>query len=145
MPLAQGILNRLDKALNKFGPRRLVYKRVTTRTGGDDLIGTLGTQTVVTTLLSPQPLITRPALEQIGSRRRPAIFETSGFREVAPEYLIFVSANAISVADLQNDALVFVFIDTDGSEETFEVFDFDFTQLQGQDIAYTVGLKSVKR
>jgi hypothetical protein len=142
MGRARGIITRLNAALKRVGPpTRTVYKRVVTRTGGDNLIGRPGSVTYADTACDPQPLVSRISTERV---RESAILSGTKVYQTEDLQALF-SPTAITLAELQDENLVIALKDSVGNTETYRIVDFDFTSLEGQDVIYKAIIRSVSR
>lgn len=147
MSRATGILAKINSAMNRFTPlTRTCYKRVITRTGGNDLIGRPASVTIVDTLLSPQPVylpIGRKA--QPGGRDKVGSVLTSVGQSTVDDWEFTVSASAMSLSDLHAKDVVLVLKDSTGAEEVFDIKDFEPVGLQGVTVALVIFARSIKR
>jgi hypothetical protein len=141
------ILRRVNRAFSRLNPPSpdKVYKRVVTRTGGDDLTGRPGSVTNTDTLLSPQPIYSRPMREEIGLYRTHTLLAASTGVEPAANWVMTVSPTAMSINELSNKDMLIVTKDVLGNEEVFLIQDYETTGFSGVDILYDVRLKSIKR
>jgi hypothetical protein len=146
MSRATSIVSRLNSALRKVGPQaRLSYKRVTTRTGGDDLIGRPGSITVSDTLFDPQPQFTRQARFIVGVGAKAEDVDAAGTHGILDQYMFVFSPDSIALSDLENEDMVIVLKDVAGKAELFDVTDYEPIALNGVVVMYTVFAKSLKR
>ena len=147
MSRAASIISRLDVALRKVGPLdRTSYKRIVTRTGGDDLIGRPGTITYVDTVFDPQPQYTRLARFLVGpGAKSQDMSDASGKHRIADEYAFTFSPSAIAFTDLTNDDLMIVLKDAAGVIELFDVSDYEPISMNGLNVVYIVYAKSLQR
>jgi hypothetical protein len=140
MGKAAGIITKLNAVLNKVGPpTRTVYKRVVTRTGGDDLIGRPGTVTNADTLLDPQPFysdLDKEAAELNGTGAK--IYMPDDKR-------VIVSPDSMTYAECTNPNLFIVLKDSSGVEEQFLLVDFKRISIEGVDVALVLIIRSVRR
>lgn len=146
MSRVQSIIKRLDKVLTKFAPtdNRLVYSRVITRSGGDDAIGRPGTVSNVDTILSPQPVWSRPSRRDIEHLLTPTVLE-NGVTRSAVDYIMLVSPSALSQDQLQDPNTFLVLKDSAGNAEVFLIQDVQPTGLFDADVVYEVLIRSVNR
>lgn len=144
MANATSLLSRIDKALNKVTPiNRVLFKRVVSHTG-DSLIGRT-TSTSVDTLLSPQPAVDQAGRERFSGAKDPVetVISPNGSRLVRDDYILTMSANAISETELENPNLVLVF--KDGvKEDVLYIMDYSPIEYQGVVITHQVYARSVK-
>lgn len=147
MSRALSIITRLDKALNKVGPLdRVSYKRIITRSGGDDLIGRPASVSVVDTIFDPQPQYTRLARFLVGpGAKSQDMSDAGGHHRIANEYMFTFSPSSMSMTDLTNDDLLIVLKDSVGNEETFDITDYEPIAMNGINVVYTVFAKSMQR
>jgi hypothetical protein len=140
------ILKRVNRAFRKFNPpAQYAYKRLNTRTGGDPLIGRSVSVNKTDTLLDPQPIYTRPTREEVGMYKIHTLLAGTSV-EPAADWVLTVTATAMSLAELQNKDMQIVFKNADGSgEEVFNILDFDSTGFKATDMLYDMKLRSVKR
>lgn len=146
MSRATSIISRLSTVLRKVGPlERTSYKRVTTRTGGDTLIGRPGSVAVSDTIFDPQPQYSRQARNVVGIGAVAEKLLASNQDLVANDYMFIFSPDALSISDLENSAVTIVLKDAAGNSEQFEITDYESTALTGVTVLYTVYAKSRKR
>jgi len=148
MSRAQGILNRVNGALRRTFPQdRTVYKRVVTRSGGDDLIGRGVAVSTVDTLLDPQPTYQRLGRNIVGDHvDAESVLGAAGSKvEVADDYSCLFSSTALPLADLNNKNVTIVFKDSAGNEEIFRITDYTPVSFQGTALIYMAFLRSTKR
>lgn len=148
MSRADGVIRRLDAALNKVAPpTRTVYKRTVTRTGGDALIGRPGAVAYTDVELKPQPFYARLGRQIVGSQV-PAelIINSAGTNDfVADEWIIIFSPTSISLAELSNPDLVLAFKDTAGNTEVFRITDTEPLGFSNQAVMYVSYIRSTER
>lgn len=148
MASAKGIIAKLNTALNKVNVSdRVVYKRVVTRSGGDDLLGRPGSVDYTDTKLVPPPAYQRLGRNIVGNNA-PAVLtlgSSGSDMQVADDYAIVISPTSMSRAELSNPDVMIVFKDSAGKEEVFRISDFEPQAYQGIDIVTTAYLRSVKR
>lgn len=147
MSRADGIIKRVDAALNKVAPPvRSVYIRQVTRTGGDDLIGRGQTVSTTDTLMSPQPFYMRLGRQVVGDNV-PAqeLIGTNQLNSIADDYAIIFSPNSITATQLEDPDFCMVFKDTTGLEEVFRVTDFEPIGMSGQTVIYAAYIRSITR
>lgn len=145
MSRVAGIIKRVDRALNKYAPlaSRSVYRRVTTRSGGDDLIGRPGSVNIVDTLLAPQPTYRRRSLyTSVGDGQELDVNETAA---VATDLVMFCSVTALTLGDLNNKDVQIILKDPSGSLELFEIYDFDPIGMQGVTVAWSIAIRSIQQ
>ncbi len=146
MSRATALIRRLDVAMKRFAPpSRQVYKRLTTRTGGDDLIGRPGSTVKTDTLLSPQPLYGRANAPRGVGDTDSEIFVSGTTVRTGGQYTLTLSPTAITLAELQNEELQFVMKDSAGVEEVFCIEDVAPVGMASEDVMYLVVVRSIKR
>jgi len=139
MSRAAAIQGKLDRALARFNVTdRVVSKRITTRTGGDSLLGRGATATVVDTALSPPPTVV------VAAKNYPLVIAGAALSPDA-EYLLTVSATAMSRSEVANPNMTITFTDEAGGVEELFVIGFSPSYLNGVDIAFTLILSSKQR
>lgn len=151
MSRATSIINRLNQVLNRVATpgqdTRKAYKRVFSRTGGDDLIGVVGTVSKTDTLLAPQPVFQRVTRMMFGTQAKSqeVLDVAKSEKRTANEWEFIFSPTAVSISDLQNENLVFVLKDTNGDEEVLDVIDYEPIGAFGADLVYAAYLRSIQR
>ena len=148
MSRADGVIRRLDAALNKVAPpTRTVYKRTVTRTGGDNLIGRPGTVTYTDVQLSPQPFYARLGRQIVGNQVPAELVINSAGTEdfIADEWICIFSPTAISLTELSNPDLVLAFKDTGGNTEVFRITDLEPLGFSDQAVMYVAYIRSTER
>lgn len=146
MSRAAQILAKMNTALRRVGPAdRTIYKRVISRTGGDDLIGRKVSTgiTYTDTLLDPQPVYERLSRYVVGPRALGKEVAGAASADVENQYMVTFSASAISRNDLLNENMVFLFKDTSGNEEQYVVNDYEPVALNGVDLMFITYLISM--
>lgn len=125
----------VNYALKTVGPPvKQVYKRTTTTTGGNSLLGIYPADSIqpVDVLLSPQP-----AYEQLQDRA--SVLSTSGLVLEATDYEIILSADSISINELEAGNLTFVFKNAkDNVTEEYRVLGYNPPEFQGSYVAFFV-------
>src|SRR6185295_1778716 len=97
MPTAASIINKINGAIKKVGPMaRVTYKRVTTRSGGDELIGIEGTVSNADIKFNPQPVY-----HQLGHRQA-MVLSTPSLQLVADDYKFIFPIAAVSKEDRED-------------------------------------------
>lgn len=145
MPLAASLQRKVDRLLTKYAPPFCtVYKRIVTRAGGDALIGQAVVVTNTDTLLVPQPTYARAMRRQVGGSDAEEVSTPVGAR-VANSYEMTVSLLALTEADLQNQDILFLFVDPSGVQEIYRLDDFEPMGVSGQPVAWLVYVTSVSR
>lgn len=138
MGSATVIISKVDRLLSKLNAtERPVYKRVITRTGGDDLIGRGSTATHEDTLLSPQPVMTKIS-------ETSQILASGSSNLQIGDWVMTASPTALTQTDLLSKDLLIVFKEGT-NEESLRVLSFDAPALYGQALAYNVFLRSIER
>lgn len=149
MPSAAAIISRLDKALNKTNATsRVVYKRIVTRSGGDDLIGRPATITNTDTILLPQPMCQRLGRNLVGGSapEQTSLSSGGGAIQIANDYAVIFSPSAMTRTALSDPNLLILLVDTVTSEtEVFRITDMEPTPYLGQDVMITAYMRSTKR
>lgn len=148
MSRADALLAKTNSLLNKYGPfnGRTVYKRVITRTGGDDLIGRPGTVTTSDTKLTPQPYFARAG-------KRNVVVDNTRFQDVitgvgnqtVQVYEMLISVTALSEAEIENKNIVLVFKDSSNNEEIVRIEDYESVAIDNTEIVWQAVAKSIKR
>jgi hypothetical protein len=139
MALADSLIKVADKLLTRFNVTdRKVYKRTFTRTGGDALIGRPGSVTSRDVALDPPP-----AVQLITSSYLSMAVGANGLVQIG-DYLMTVSPNALSRADLQNPNIALVF-SPGPSEEELVITTFNPVMANGKDVVFEVVARSNKR
>jgi hypothetical protein len=139
MALADSLIKVADKLLTRFNVTdRKVYKRTFTRTGGDALIGRPGSVTSRDVALDPPP-----AVQLITSSYLSMAVGANGLVQIG-DYLMTVSPNALSRADLQNPNIALVF-SPGPSEEELVITTFNPVMANGKDVVFEVVARSKKR
>lgn len=118
-----------DYALKQVGPPvKEMYKRTTVNAGGNNLLGIYPTNSTTSTdtLLSPQPMPT-----QLGEKA--SVLSTSGLVLEASDYEVILSANSITIEELESANLTFVLKAADGSGtvEEYTMLGYNPYQFQG--------------
>lgn len=147
MSRAEALISRIDTVLNKFAPlTRTCYKRIVTRTGGNDLLGRPGTITTSDTIFSPQPSISMTGREPVsgGRDKVKAIMVTSGQR-TADDYQLLFSTSALTVSQVQGKDVLLVLKDATGAEEVLEIMDVEPLGMENTIVALIVMARSIKR
>lgn len=140
MSRADYVIKRVDAALKTLGGlTRPAYKRVTTSTGGDSLIGRQGAVTVTDTLFNPQPYY-----RQLG-HRDVMLLNGAGGQFVADDYKFTFSINALKESDLNAGNTTIVLKDASGNVEVLRIIYFNNESLNQQDVALTVIARSMAR
>lgn len=146
MSRADAIIRRTDSALRRVNvTERDVYKRVITRTGGDDLIGRPGSVTHVDTKIDPPPAYQRLGRNIVGNNVAAESVLSGSETRVADDYAVLISVTAMSEADFKNENVLIVFKDAAGGEEVFRITDYEPTLFQGQVLNFTAYIRSLKR
>jgi hypothetical protein len=105
-----------------------MYKRTTVTAGGNSLLGLYPTNssTVTDTLLVPQPMP-----DQLGEKA--SVLSSSGLVLEASDYEVILSANSITVEELEAANLTFVLKAADGSGtvEEYRMLGYNPYQFQG--------------
>ncbi len=135
--MAAGIVNALNAALKAYAGGRKVYKRVTTTTGGDALIGRPATVAKTDTLLSPQPLGSR-----VLAGSEPTL--QSGAKVSIGDYEYMCSPDAVTEAELRDTRVSLVLKDGAGGEEVLMIVDVVPTMFNTT-VLLTVYARSSKR
>lgn len=144
---ALAIINRVNTIQRKYAPAdRTVYKRVITpATGGDPLIGRVGTPTFTDTILDPQPTYSRLARYDVGPGARSQMVQDGSTKQVANQYAFLCSPTALSRSDLDNDLLQLLLVDGAGNKEVFEITDYDEpASMGGVDIIFILYARSIQ-
>jgi hypothetical protein len=147
MPSPSGLIKKLDNTLKRFMPmERKVYKRVVTRTGGDDLIGRPGSVTSVDTLLDPQPYyeaMQRGGGSQDVARLDMAIANTKATS--LSDYEFLISPTAMTRAELNNRNVFLVLKDASGNAEVLEILPDKNYAFDNTVVAFQVQARTIKR
>jgi hypothetical protein len=147
MSRATAIKTKVDTVLRKYmPPDRTTYKRIVTRTGGNDLIGRPGSVTTSDTIFDPQPYYQQIGRRPVsGGRARVETMSTGSGQRTVDDYKFTFSASAISVADLQGANIQLVLKDSSGNSEVLNILDFDPIAMNNTVIAITVYARSTDR
>jgi hypothetical protein len=129
----------VDYALNTVGPPvKRMYKRTTTTAGGNDLLGIypVNSTTVVDTILAPQPYFAQLA-------EKASVLSTSGLVLEASDYEVILSANSITIGELETASLTFVLkaADGTGTVEEFRMLGYEPYQFQGAYVGYCMYMR----
>lgn len=146
MSLAASLKQRVNAVLNQYAPTYMTaYKRVVTRSGGDDLTGHTGTVTNTDTLLNPQPVYGRALRRQVGGTDA-EIMATSTESKVGQLYEMIVSADAMSITDIESQNVLVVLKDpTTQEEEVYRIADYEPMGVSGGAVAYLLYIRSATR
>ena len=144
MPSAASLINRISAAIKKVGPMaRTSYKRVTTTTGADDLIGRGGSSTSVDTLFDPQPIF-----RQLGHRQA-MYLSTDSLQLVADDYKFTFPVTSgtpvggqVNEATFQDSDTYLVLTDANG-EEVLRILYIVSEQYGGKDVVTNVFARSM--
>lgn len=129
---------KVASALNRVGPMtRTALKRVTTETGGDQLIGRDGTIVTSDIVFNPQPVFTHVTAKQVLYSNNKLIADG--------DYRFLFAGGAVSSADLQDPNAVLVLRDSAGMEEILHIIDIQPSTFRGVDVALTVYAHPVER
>jgi hypothetical protein len=147
MSRATGLITRLNATLKRVNPvDRKVYKRLTVKSGGDALTGQAVTTVVTDTLLVPQPVYQRLGRNVVGDpAEAEQIMTTTGVNRIGVEYQILFSPTSVSIAELDNDNITYVFKDASGNAEVYRLTDYEPVALTGQDVLYIAYVRSSVR
>lgn len=136
MALPDRIKARINNIAQRFGPgERTVYKRIVTITGGNQAIGRPGSVSNADTQLSPQPFYVQLKEE---------VVLTASIKAQPGDYRLTVSADAMTLADLQNKNLQIVLRDSSNNDEVLNLKYFRKSVVQGEIVSFTVYARSVK-
>jgi hypothetical protein len=148
MGRAEGLINKLNATLNRVGPsNRKAYKRVTTRTGGDALIGRPGAVSHSDTLMNPQPFYHPVGRIHVpgGHAHMETVIDSNNKAKRADDYQFIISPSAISASELETNDVTIVLKADDGSEEVLRLLDQDAPTYQGTNVVYICYYRSVTR
>jgi hypothetical protein len=167
MGSAKSLIKKVSAVLNKVGPPdKLVYLRVTTRTGADPLKGYPGTVTVADTLLSPQPYYTPLGRERVPGGHTKVEDAVIGTGKIATldDWLFYISPDALSLSQLSDPDFVLVKkvpgdpatfgttpfgsgteTSSASQEEIFRLMDVDPAMIYGADVLYSCYMRSTTR
>jgi len=146
--MAASLVNTLNGVLKTYSSARKVYKRVTTRTGGDALIGRQGKTTVVDTLFSPQPFGDRGGITVTAYGVRDSselAVGSSGPTVNLDVYEFMFSADATSEDELRDNRVSLVLKDSQGREEVLTIIDAKDLIVSGTRVMVSVYARSAKR
>jgi hypothetical protein len=123
---AQALITRIGKLATKLNTsNRTIYKRISIREGGDDLIGRPGIVTHTDTVLDPPPVVSTVSAaafrKQDLSTSYASMLFTGQATDLVNAYLLTISPEAMSRQDIKVPDLSFVFKDDSTQEE--EVYD----------------------
>lgn len=137
MSRANTLVKRISKAITKVGPMsRTSYKRVSTVTGGDELIGRGTTITPVDTKFNPQPIY-----RQLGHRQA-MYLSTATLQLVADDFKFTFPVTQVSQADFQGANTYIVLKDANG-EERLRILYIATDDLGGKDLVINVFARSM--
>jgi len=140
MSRADYVIKRVDAALKTIGGlTRQAYKRVTTSTGGDALIGRQGSVSVTETLFDPQPYY-----RQLG-HHDVMLLNSSGGQFVADDYKFTFSVNSLTQSDINAGNLTISLKDASGNVEVLRIIYFNNESFGQEDVALTVIARSISR
>lgn len=148
MATLQSIQTKIDGASTKFVlTDRTIYKRVVSRSGGNQLIGQPGSVDPNDTELKPQPFYSRPDSMELGAIRAPDdVLSSDGTAGLSnTEYVLFFTPNCMSLSDIQNPDVTLVFKDVQGNEEQFRIIDYETLAFQGGTFGISAYVKSFKK
>ncbi len=135
----------VDNVIRKYTPQdRTIYKRIVSPSGGDATIGR-ATFTTTDTVFDPQPIYGRLTRYPVGPAAKGEFVVDNSQADSASSYACTFSSTALSWADLHNENLYIVFVDSAGNEEVFRITDYIPTGLQGQAVIYTTYIESTER
>lgn len=135
--------NRILGSTNAFS--RKVYIRTTVNTGGDTLLGRYGSSTPTDVLISPQPFVERLGRERIpGGHATSETLAVGSDVKIGDDYSVIVSSSMVTVDQLQDPLVQFVFKDNHGAEETLVMHDFETVTIDSTDVLYVVYCRSVQ-
>jgi hypothetical protein len=139
MPSVAGIKAKLDSVLRRFTiTDRDVYIRRSMQGGGDPLTGRGVGTTNNEVLMDPQPSVT------VAAKNYPLVIAGTSLSPDA-EYLLTVSATAMTLSDVTDPNLSILFRDALGKDEVFFICGFSTMFLKGEDIGFNLILCSKKR
>ena len=139
MARADAIRAKLDSVLRRFDVTdRVVSIRRARHAGGDALTGRGVAVTNDDTVLDPQPAVV------VAAKNFPLVIAGAALSADA-EYLVTVSATAMSRADVTDPTLSFIFTDDSGKEEQLFISGFQPGYIGGVDILFDLILSSKKR
>jgi len=139
MSRATSIQNKLDRVLTRLNVTdRVVSKRITTTTGGDPLLGRGVMAATSDTTLNPPPSVL------VAAKNYPLVIAGTALSPDA-EYLMTVSASAMSRSEVADPNLTITFTDAAGGVEELFVIGFAPSYLNGVDIAFMLILSSKQR
>lgn len=151
MPSAAAIKSRINAVLRKVGPPVFkVYKRMLTVNGSAsaNLLGRT-TKTSVDVLLNPQPMYHEVLQESPVHMQRASNLDgvkTSGGKQVpAGVYEFLMSADTITMDELQSGNIQLVLYDGATPVDVMAVEHYDAGEWQGGYFAFTIYAKSVSR
>lgn len=139
MGRAEGLLNRIDKLLNKSNVTdRVVYKRRITRTGGDPLTGRgFSSVTKTDTALNPVPAVVQAS--NFGTQVVNGVVV-----QPLTDYVVYVSPNALSKSEITDKDVCLVF-KSGSAEEEFFIHSYDTSVIEGSRVLFTVLARSKSR
>ncbi len=140
MPTAASIINKINGAIKKVGPMaRTTYKRTTTRSGGDELIGIEGTVTNADTKFSPQPVY-----HQLGHRQA-MVLSTPALQLVADDYKFIFPIAAVSFEDRRDfeDPNTYLLLLDQNGFESLRILYINTDMYQGRDVDVVIFARSM--
>ncbi len=139
MPNPGAITAKVDAVLRRLTiTDRDVYIRRSQHLGGDPLTGRGVSTSFDDVLMDPQPAVV------VAARNYPLVIAGEALSPDA-EYLLTVSATAMTKDDVADPALTIVFRDSNGKDETLFIIGYQPAFIGGVDIMFSLILGSKKR
>jgi hypothetical protein len=133
------LISKVDRAMRDLNVTdRVVYKRLLSREGGDPLIGRGQSVTLSDTQLDPQPIVEVPTSDN-------PLLLSGVVLNPATDYLLSISASAMSLSELKNPNYLVVFQNAEDDYEECTVVRYIPVVLEGTVVMYSVLVRSRKR
>lgn len=146
MSRATAIISRVGNILRKVNPvSKKVYKRIVTRTGGDQLLGRPASVDYKDILLDPPPTYLRISKNIVGPSAVSELIDVGGLAAVGNDYQLTVTSESISADEFSNSDLLIVFKDLDDNEEVFRITDYEPIAFEGTVIIIAAYIQSIQR
>lgn len=128
---------KVTSTIRRLGPSgRFVYKRTTTTSGGNTLLGIYPANSTqqTDTLLNPQPIP-----QQL--QERASVLSATGLVLEATDYEIILSADSITLQELEQPSLTIVLksaADGSGTNEEYRILGYNPYEFQGKYVGYCI-------
>ncbi|HWT39807.1 MAG TPA: hypothetical protein VN081_00830 [Dongiaceae bacterium] len=143
---ATSLINQVNSVLTQVTPlARTVYLRTVSVSGGDSLIGKVGTSSYTDTLLSPQPYFTRIGREHVpgGHADFYDYIDNNGRQMLRDDYRFIFSPTSVTRDQLENPNNIFALKDSDGNTELLRLVDIEAPAVAGSEVLFVCYLRSV--